>query len=240
MKRHKYLRIYRKPWHLLFTVLTLVVPFILLLAFAEPAGFDTVSFVLDLLVSTVRVIIAFVISVLLALLLGLTLSRGRVGDFFLPVFDVLQSFPSFAMLPVAIIFFGKSNFTVILFLVLTMIWPILFAIISSLKLVKGEWEEAATMYGAKGWKRLIYFSLPISYPGLITGSIVGLGEGWEAVVGGEIIVALGSPGLGSFFGTNMAGKEVMFGVFGLLLFIFVMNKIIWLPLLEKSHKLLSE
>ncbi|MBI2637797.1 MAG: ATP-binding cassette domain-containing protein [Candidatus Sungbacteria bacterium] len=34
---------------------------------------------------------------------------------------------------------------------------------------------------------MLYFTVPVAFPGLITGSIVGLGEGWEAIVGAEII-----------------------------------------------------
>jgi ABC-type anion transport system duplicated permease subunit len=87
----------------------------------------------------------------------------------------------------------------------------------------------------------VYFVFPISYPGLVTGSIVGLGEGWEAVVGAEIIVGIQSGGLGSFFSINSASSHlVIFGVLALLLFIFSLNKLVWLPMLERSHRLLSE
>jgi ABC-type nitrate/sulfonate/bicarbonate transport system permease component len=117
----------------------------------------------------------------------------------------------------------------------------LFAIISSQKLIKSGWEEAAQVYGATGWKRIVYFALPIAAPGIVTGSIVGLGEGWEAVVGAEIIVGLRDHGLGGFFnGSSESGHLVFFGVMALLLFIFALNHMIWLPLLEKSHKMLTE
>ena len=241
MKKKKYVRIYKKRWHLLLTMFVVALPFLFVWFFVPDTVINRRDFSLDLLYSTIRLIIAFFISVVLAIVLGLSLSKGKLGDFFLPVFDVLQSFPSFAVLPLAVHYFGKSDLTVISFLVITIIWPVLFAVISSLKLVKAEWEEAAQIYGATGVKRFFHFALPLSYPGLITGSIVGLGEGWEAVVGAEIIVGLGNHGLGNFFLEHgETGKVALFGVFALLLFIFAMNKIIWLPLLEKSHKLLSE
>jgi ABC-type nitrate/sulfonate/bicarbonate transport system permease component len=218
-----------------------LLPFLFILFALPLSANDKHIFVNDLLDSAGRLFIAYGISVVLALILALGLTRGKVGAFFLPFFDVMQSFPTFAMLPLVVRIFGAGNTTVIIFLVVTIIWPVLFAIISAQKLVKEEWNEAADIYGAKGWKRLLYYYLPLSYPGLIIGSIVGLGEGWEAVVGAEIIVGLHNQGLGSFFDQNGGSSTiVLFGVFALLLCIFVMNKLIWLPLLEKSHKLLTD
>lgn len=244
-RHHNYglygLKMYSKRIHLVITFFALVLPVLFILFITPGSSVSRLDFLQALSVSAIRLLIAYCISVLLAVILGITLSRGKVGAFFLPVFDVLQSFPTFALLPLAVHFLGADDLTVIFFLVITLIWPILFAIISALKLVRGDWEEAANIFGATGLKKLFYFILPISYPGIITGSIVGLGEGWEAVVGAEIIVGLQTRGLGAFFTQNGAsGRLVFFGVTALLLCIFTLNKIIWLPLLEKSHKLLSE
>lgn len=234
-------RIYRKRIHLLVTFLVIALPFLFLAFVAPIAHLDRSAFLSDLAISTIRLAIAYVIALALAIICGLSLSHGRVGNFFLPVFDVLQSFPTFAMLPLVVYWFGKSDTTVIIFLVVTLIWPMLFAIISALKLVHPDWEEAATVFGATGWKRLVYFALPVAFPGVVTGSIIGLGEGWEAVVGAEIIVGFHGNGLGSFF--NQHGTStgvVLFGVTALLLFIFSLNKLVWLPLLEQSHKRLTD
>ncbi|HEX3095620.1 MAG TPA: ABC transporter permease subunit [Patescibacteria group bacterium] len=237
----RYLKIYHHPAHLLITIGIILLPLIFV-AFVLPFSVHQKElFAQDLLASTLRLFIAYVISIFLALFFALFLTHGKLGDFFLPFFDVMQSFPTFAMLPLVVHYFGAGSVTVIIFLVVTVIWPILFAIISAQKLVKEEWDEAATIFGAKGWKRLLYYSLPLSYPGLITGSIVGLGEGWEAVVGAEIIVGLDKSGLGNFFSANSeSSRMVLFGVLALLVCIFVLNKLIWLPLLEKSHKLLTD
>lgn len=238
---HRYLKIYKRRIHILWAFLIVLLPFIFILFIDSLTAEAKVSFIGDLLASAVRLIVAYIISLVIAVVLGVTLSRGKLGTFMLPLFDVLQSFPTFAMLPLAVATFGPSETTVIIFLIITVIWPMLFAIISSQKLIKAGWEEAATVYGAVGWKRVVYFALPIAAPGIVTGSIVGLGEGWEAVVGAEIIVGLKDHGLGNFFSSNSsAGHAVFFGVMALLLFIFALNHIIWLPLLEKSHKMLTE
>lgn len=236
-----YVKIYHRKSHLVMTFVVIILPFLFTLISPMLPFAAKFAFLNDLLASTWRIGVAFLISVVLALIFGITLSRGKIGNFFLPVFDVMQSFPTFALLPLAVTFIGANSLTVILFLVITIIWPILFTIISSQKLIKSEWEEAATIFGAKGWRRWIHFYFPISYPALITGAIVGLGNGWEAVIGGEIVIGLKGYGLGSFFDHNAAsGPIVFFGVLAFLLFIFSLNKLIWLPLLERAHKILSE
>ncbi len=237
----RYLKIYKKKIHALWTFLIVLLPFLFIVLFTPLSYSEKMSCMSDLGASSVRLVVAYVISLFLAIVLGITLSRGRVGTVSLPVFDVLQSFPTFAMLPLAVHVFGPSDMTVIFFLVVTVVWPMLFAIISSQKLIKTAWEEAATVYGATGIKRFTHFALPVAAPGIVTGSIVGLGEGWEAVVGAELIVGLKDHGLGGFFESGgTQGHVVFFGVMALLLFIFVLNHIIWLPLLEKSHKMLTE
>jgi ABC-type nitrate/sulfonate/bicarbonate transport system permease component len=75
---------------------------------------------------------------------------------------------------------------------------------------------------------------------LVTGSIIGLGEGWEALVATEIIVGAQN-GLGNFF-QNFSNNPAItgFGILGLLILIFTVNKILWIPLLDQSHKLLED
>ncbi|HYU64644.1 MAG TPA: hypothetical protein VEK36_00025, partial [Candidatus Paceibacterota bacterium] len=103
-----------------------------------------------------------------------------------------------------------------------------------------DWQEAVAVSGLSGSAYVRYFLWPVSLPGLITGSIVGLGDGWEALIATEIIVRI-KTGVGSFF-QSFANNPTMtfFGIFGFLLLIFSINKLVWLPLLEWSHQLLGD
>lgn len=232
--------IYRSQKHLLVTLGIVALPFVFLLWFSRFSGIATGRLFSDIGISLIRLIIAYVVSVVIAWTLAVAFYRGKQSVVALPTFDVLQSFPTFAMLPVATIAFGKNNTTVIFFLIVTVIWPILFSIISSLKLIKHDWEEAAEISGMRGVDYLKHFLWPISIPGLIMGSIIGLGEGWEALVATEIIIQT-QTGLGHFFGNYATNIQITtLGVLGLLILIFSINKLIWLPLLEASHKRMEE
>ncbi len=238
--RRSHPKIYQSWWHVLATLMIVALPFVFLLVFSRLAKIATDVLFYDVLVSSWRLFVAYVIAAMLAWMFAVLFYRGKLAKIMLPLFDVLQSFPTFAVLPIAVSLGGRSEWTVIGILILTVIWPIFFSLLSSLKLIRREWEEASTIYQPDRRTYLRRFLLPITMPCLITGSVVGLGEGWEALVATEIIVRAPN-GLGSFFQTFSTSVPITaFGVLGLLLLIFSINKLLWLPLLEWSHRLMEE
>lgn len=234
------LKIYKSRAHLLFTIFVIIAPFLYLLLFSRIAHIASTTLFSDLFISLWRLLVAYVIALVLAWIFAISFYRGRRSSIALPFFDVLQSFPTFAALPTAVFFWGASNATVIFFLIITIIWPIFFSIISSLKLIKRDWQEASEIYKLSGFNYLRLFLLPASINGAITGSIIGIGEGWEALVATEIIVQMQN-GLGSFFQNFSTNPKITaFGILGFLILIFSINKLLWMPLLEWSHKKTSE
>lgn len=234
------IKIYTSRWHLAFTFFIIVAPFLFFLIFSRVTHIAATFLFSNVLVSFVRVAVAYLVAAFLGWIFAVSFYRGKRAMIALPIFDVLQSFPTFAALPLAVTFWGASNFTVIFFLVITILWPVFFSIISSLKLIKRDWEEAADIAGLRGYNYLVNFLVPVSIPGLITGSIVGLGEGWEALVATEIIVGL-RLGLGEFFRLNSYNFSLTaFGILGFLILIFSINKLVWIPLLDLSHKKMEE
>ncbi len=235
------LKIYRKRSHLVITFFVILLPLVFIAVFSRVAGVSTNEVYLDLAASFFRIVVAYVFASILAVLFGIFLGQGKVGGFFLPLFDVLQSFPSFALLPLFTLWFGLGNIAAILFLIITIIWPILFSVVSSIHLVRKDLSEAAYIFGARGAKKFFSFTLPLTFPGFITGSIVGLGEGWDAIVGAEILGI--SPGIGNFLNTAAQHNNIpilAFGITALLLAVFSINKILLLPLLKKSHEYFHE
>lgn len=218
----------------------IVAPFLFLLFFAKLEQLALGTLFTDVFISVGRLIVAYLIAAVLAWILAVTFYKGPLSHVALPIFDILQSFPEFAILPLAIFYWGRSNFTVIFFLVLAVIWPILFSILSSLKLAKHDWEEAVEVYQLSGVDYFRKFVGPLSIPGLITGSIIGLGDGWGVLVATEIIVNIRG-GLGNFFQTHSQSTIItIFGILGLLIIVFSINKLIWTPLLDASHRLMEE
>ena len=228
--------IYKSAKHLAATLVIVFLPFLFFLLFSKGAKLATGALFANVFISVGRLFFAYLIAAVLGWLFAVSVYRGKISTVALPIFDVLQSFPTFALLPLVTLAWGRSELTIIFFLVITIIWPIFFTVVSQLKLLKSEWDEVVVISGLSGRDFIKYYLWPASLPGLITGSIIGLGEGWEALVATEIIV--NHPvGLGSFFQNNSQNPTITaLGIFGLLLLIFCVNKLIWLPLLEWSHK----
>lgn len=237
---HKNVSIYGSKLQLAAAFSFIAMPFLFMLGFAYCADIKVSTLFVDFFVSIFRLLCAYLIAVSLAWVLALIFATGKWSTIALPVFDVMQSFPTFAIVPLAVLYFGVTNFTIIFFLVVTIIWPLLFSTINSLKLVKKEYREVADIYGLKGWNKLKYFLLPASVPGIVTGSIIGLGEGWEALVATEIIVNANT-GLGSFFQHNAtSGVNTFLGILALMLIIFSINRLIWTPILTKVYYRMEE
>lgn len=235
-----HIKIYRSYRHIAVMFVVIVLPFAFLFVFSRFSHIALSRLLLDIAKSFWRLALAYVIAATLGWLCAIQFYRGRPAAIALPIFDLLQSFPTSAALPVAALFWGASSLTVIFFLSLEIIWPVFFSTVSALRLIRRDWEEAVEMARLPWGEYFRKFLWPVSLPGLITGSIIGLGNGWEVLVATEIVVGIRS-GLGSFFQIFSTNPEVTaFGILGLLIFIFSINKLLWLPLLDWSHTLTEE
>lgn len=223
----------------LFGIIGIVLVFV-----TNMAKLDAGSLFGGFVASLIRVSVAYVISTVLALIIALVITSNRkVEALLLPLFDVLQSFPSFALFPILVAVLARQpEAVIILVLVITMIWPILFTVIGGIKNRREDLEEAATIFGAVGPKRLTAFTMPSLLPSIITGSIVGWGEGWEFIIGAELLVHI-HLGIGSYLGVLGEARQdslLALGIFVLMLLLFGINKVIWLPLLRQATEYQSE
>lgn len=218
--------------------------FAVLVIFVNFSSLDPYQIFVGFLVSLWRTGAAYIVSLVLSIILALVITTNRaVENVLLPVFDVLQSFPSFALFPVLVhALQGSPEIVIISVLIITMLWPILFTLIAAIKNRREDLEEAATVFGATGWRRLTTFTLPALRPALVTGSIVGWGEGWEFIIGAELLVKVPT-GIGAYLGRlGDAGQNglLSLGIVFLMLFLYIVNRLIWLPLLHRSTQYESE
>jgi ABC-type nitrate/sulfonate/bicarbonate transport system permease component len=217
----------------------LLFPLAALLVFSYVTDINFEGAVFDLLISMWRLGCAFIIATTIAWVLVVSIIGSRAEGAALALFDVLQSLPTFVVLPLGVYYFGQSERTIIFFLAITIIWPIIFSIVSSLKQVNRSWREAVAISRIKGFNYIRYFLFPVTTPGITTGAIIGLGDGWEALIATELLLHT-KTGLGPFFSSFSTNTTMtLFGVLIFLSVIFTLNKFIWLPLLEKSHEMIT-
>ena len=137
-----------------------------------------------------RVLFGFFLAVLVGLPLGILMARFRpVESFFLPLVSALMPIPTFALVPLFMLWFGIGNLTTILIVFYAATFPMMFNTWSGVRSVNPLWLRAAGAMGADEnalfWKVII----PGASPFIITGLRQAFLRAWIAVVGAEMIAA---------------------------------------------------
>jgi ABC-type nitrate/sulfonate/bicarbonate transport system permease component len=228
----------RRAWAIMGFVLVLAS---ILVAFGYFAQVGWLGLMEALLRTTYRLAISYGVALTLGVSLALLVGWSPFSDYLFPVFDILQNIPSFALLPLFIYFLGFSDRMIVLFATSSIIWPILFAVLTAIKSAHRDLSDAATIFGARGLRRIPAYLAPLSFPAILTGSVVGIAIGWEAVIGAEIIAH--TSGFGAFIanaGVDGVNPGTIAGTLGILGIVFVLNRLIWAPLLAESAQRYSE
>jgi ABC-type nitrate/sulfonate/bicarbonate transport system permease component len=230
------MRLYKKRRHRLVALGTLLVPLVLLFIIGMVTRSQTAGILEALGISFYRLALGYILSLIIGVGAALALGTSKWGDTATPILDVMQNVPSFALIPVFAIAFGYTDFMAVIFIASSAVWPILFYVLTALRTEKTELAEAATIFGAKGWKRVTHFLVPLSFPAIVTGSIVAISIGWEAVIGLEIIGY--KNGIGIILNNASLSHDnslLLAGITFLLFLVFIINRLVWLPLLNKTH-----
>ena len=137
-----------------------------------------------------RVMFGFSLAVVVGLPLGILMARfQRVEHFLLPLVSALMPIPSFALVPLFMLWFGIGNTTTVLIVFYAATFPMLFNTWSGVRSVNPLWLRAAGAMGADEnslfWKVII----PGASPFIITGLRQAFLRAWIAVVGAEMIAA---------------------------------------------------
>ena len=137
-----------------------------------------------------RVMFGFALAVVVGLPLGILMGRfQRVENFFLPLVSALMPIPSFALVPLFMLWFGIGNLTTILIVFYAATFPMMFNTWSGVRSVNPLWLRAAGAMGADEHKLFWKVIIPGASPFIITGMRQAFLRSWIAVVGAEMIAA---------------------------------------------------
>lgn len=137
-----------------------------------------------------RVLAGLGLAVAVALPLGILMARFRaVENFFMPLVSVLMPIPSFAWVPLFILWFGLGNTATILIVVYAATFPMLLNTWTGVRSVNPLWLRAAGAMGAEGHDLFWKVMVPGASPFIITGLRQAFLRAWIAVVGAEMIAA---------------------------------------------------
>jgi NitT/TauT family transport system permease protein len=175
--------------------------------------------------SLFRVTWGFVLAVVLAIPLGLTIGWYRRAEMaFNPLVQILRPISPLAWIPIAILWFGVGDPSAIFLIFLGCFFPLLLTAINAVKNIPTVYVNAGRNFGmspAMLVRRVLY---PAVVPQLIVGLRITLGVAWLVVVAAEMIAVDSGLGFlivdarnaGNRYDLVVAGMVVI-GVIGLLL-----------------------
>ena len=137
-----------------------------------------------------RVLFGFSLALAVGIPLGILMARFKpVERFFLPLISALMPIPSFALVPLFMLWFGIGNTATVLVVFYGATFPILFNTWTGVRSVNPLWLRAAGAMGANERRLFWKVIIPGASPFIITGMRQGFLRAWIAVVGAEMIAA---------------------------------------------------
>ncbi len=152
------------------------------------AGIIDKTLLLAVGASLKRLLIGYVIAVIIGIILGILLARfSLLSDTLGKAIMALQTIPSIAWLPFAILWFGIGDLAIIFVVTLGATWTMTLNIESGLRSVQPIYVSAARMMGLDGIQLFTKVMIPATIPQMITGMRVAWAFAWRALLAGELI-----------------------------------------------------
>lgn len=165
-------------------------------------------------ISTLRVWLAFILSAVMAVPIGIAMSSFRgVGAALEPIVDFIRYLPVPALVPLSIIWFGVGEETKIFLLWLGTFFQLVLLVADDMRRVPQEYVEIAYTVGARPRQMLWDVALHAMLPSLVNNFRITLGWCWTYLIIAEIVAA--DKGLGFVIWAArryMNTSEVMAGV----------------------------
>jgi NitT/TauT family transport system permease protein len=151
-----------------------------------------------------RLAIGFMISILIGLTIGLAMVKFTGFGKTMGSFAVgLQTFPSVAWVPFAILLIGLNDLGILFVVILSSTFSIMTSIYGGFRNISPLYIKAAKNMGAKGFSLFRYIMIPAATPSILVGIKQAWSFAWHALIGAEILMTA-SIGLGHVL---LVGRE---------------------------------
>ncbi|MFA6076265.1 MAG: ABC transporter permease [Negativicutes bacterium] len=188
--------------------------------------------VIALLSSLKRMVIGYSMAVVLGLALGVALIKWKyldqtIGFFILAV----QTIPSVAWLPLALIWFGLNERAIIFVVIIGSLWTMVMSVKTAIKGVNPDYIRLAKTLGYNKWALFWKIVIPAALPELIVGLRLAWAFAWRSLLAGELLG--GESGLGQtlMIGRNLGDMSLVIAVMiiiatlGILIDLFLFQRL---------------
>lgn len=213
------------------------------LEFFNPAVFPSVSSIIKVFIKgiTSGVLIDKTAYSLFLILKGLLLSLvaavllsslAMMSNFVENIVDVLNSMlhplPGIALLPVAILWFGIGEGSIIFIIIHSVLWPMVVNLRTGFRTIPPIYLDVGRNIGLKGFHLLWGVLLPASLPYLLSGIKIAWARAWRAVIAAEMVFGAAS-GTAGGLGWHIYMTRYLFdiaGTFAALLAIIIVGIVV--------------
>ena len=149
---------------------------------------------------------------------------SRIGtDFLETLTSMFNPLPAIALLPIALIWFGLGNGSLVFVLVHSVVWAVALNTHSGFLGVSNTLRMVGRNYGLGGAQYVRKILIPAAFPSILTGLKIGWAFAWRTLIASELVfgVSSGSGGLGWFIYENKNQLEIPNVFAGLLTVILI-------------------
>ncbi|MEP6703114.1 MAG: ABC transporter permease, partial [Betaproteobacteria bacterium] len=175
-------------------------------------------------------VIGYTVGIVLAALLTVFAISSRIGaDFLDTLTSMFNPLPAIALLPLALIWFGLGQGSLVFVLVHSVLWAVALNTHSGFLSVSNTLRMVGRNYGLSGPSYVARLLIPAAFPSILTGLKIGWAFAWRTLIAAELVfgVSSGTGGLGWFIYENKNQLEipsVFAGLFSVILIgLFVEN-----------------
>jgi NitT/TauT family transport system permease protein len=165
----------------------------------------------------------YAVGLALALVLTALAMASRIGNDLLETLTAMfNPLPAIALLPLALIWFGLGNASLVFVLIHAVLWPVALNTHSGFTSVSTTLRMVGRNYGLTGIGYVTKILIPAAFPSILTGLKIGWAFAWRTLIAAELVfgAASGSGGLGWFIyeSKNMLDIPAVFaGLFTVIL-----------------------
>lgn len=140
-------------------------------------------------VTMLRLFVGFLTAIMIGVGVGLVMVKFTYFGKTMNSFAVgLQSFPSIAWVPFAILLIGLNDSGILFVVIMSSVFSIMISTYSGVRNIPPIYLRSATNMGAKGISLFRHVMLPAATPSLIIGIRQGWSFAWHALVGAEMLI----------------------------------------------------
>ena len=178
-------------------------------------------------------LIGYAAGIALAAVLTTVAISSRIGtDFLETLTSMFNPLPAIALLPLALIWFGLGNGSLVFVLIHSVLWAVALNTHSGFLSVSNTLRMVGRNYGLHGLSYVGGILIPAAFPSILTGLKIGWAFAWRTLIAAELVfgVSSGSGGLGWFIYENKNQLEianVFAGLFTVILIGLLVENVIF-------------